>query len=119
MLQFDYPRRTPKPTRAEFVREVRDVLTDLPRFATAPLYRHWHQRWGATDEEVAGAMPGDDIIERPLYRATRAISIAASPKAVCHGWYRWAASAAASTPTTCSTILPTPAHARFCPSTSN
>jgi hypothetical protein len=49
MLQLDYPRRTPKPTRAELVREIRDVLSDLPRFATAPLYRHWHLRWGVTD----------------------------------------------------------------------
>jgi hypothetical protein len=26
-----------------------DFLGGLPRFATAPLYRHWHMRWGASD----------------------------------------------------------------------
>ena len=82
MCRRHNPRRTPKPTGAEFVREVRDVLADVPRFMTAPLYRRWHRRWGATDEEVAAAMPGDDLIERPQYRATRAISIAAPPNAV-------------------------------------
>ena len=76
------PVAPPSPPHAELVREIRDVLDDLPRFATAPLYRHWHQPCGATDEEVAAAMPGDDLIERPQYRATCAITIAAPPKAV-------------------------------------
>jgi hypothetical protein len=58
------------------------VLADLPRFATAPLCRRWHRRWGATDDEVAAPMPGDDVIERPAYGATRAITIDATPAAV-------------------------------------
>ena len=37
-----------------------DALGGLPLFVTAPLYRHWHLRWGATDGELAAAMPGDD-----------------------------------------------------------
>jgi hypothetical protein len=39
-------------------------------------------RWGATDEEVARAMPGDDIVDRPNFNATRGISIDASPEEV-------------------------------------
>ena len=38
----------------------------------------WHMRWGATDDEVARAMPGDDLIP-DAGSATRAISIDATP----------------------------------------
>jgi hypothetical protein len=41
----------------------------------------WYNRWGATDEEVAMAMPGDDLIE-DAKTVTRAIQIAAPPEAV-------------------------------------
>ena len=36
----------------------------------------WHLRWGATDAEVAQAMPGDDLIPH-AGSATHAITIAA------------------------------------------
>jgi hypothetical protein len=39
--------RRPRPTARELIHEIGTVLADLPRFATAPLYRRWHQRWGA------------------------------------------------------------------------
>jgi len=64
------------------VRAVGDVLVSWPRFLTAPLYRHWHLRWGATDAEVAAAMPGDALIPNPSFTATRAIIIAAPPEQV-------------------------------------
>jgi hypothetical protein len=35
-------------------------------------------RWGATDEESEGPLPGDDLIENPDITATRAITIRAS-----------------------------------------
>src|SRR5215208_6604096 len=54
-------------------RSAADVLVASPRFLTAPLYRHWHLRWGATDAEVASAMPGDDTVPEPSFNATRAI----------------------------------------------
>ena len=38
----------------------------------------WHMRWGATDAEVARAMPGDDLIP-DAGSATRAIGIDAAP----------------------------------------
>jgi hypothetical protein len=59
-----------------------DALSGLPLFATAPLYRHWHRRWGATDEEVRGSMPGDEIVPEASFNATRAISIDAPPEMV-------------------------------------
>lgn len=61
---------------------VLDALSAVPLFATAPLHRHWHQRWGATDEEVRGPMPGDEIVAKASFNATRAITIDAPPDAV-------------------------------------
>jgi len=61
---------------------VLDALGGLPLFTTAPLYRRWHLRWGATDEEVRGPMPGDDIVPRASFNATRAITIQAPPERV-------------------------------------
>lgn len=45
----------------------------------APLYRRRHLRWGATDDEVASALPGDDLVPVSHFTATRAITIDASP----------------------------------------
>jgi hypothetical protein len=59
-----------------------DVLSGLPLFATAPLYRGWHQRWGATDAEVRSSMPGDDIVPKASFNATRAVTIDAPPEMV-------------------------------------
>jgi hypothetical protein len=59
-----------------------DALSGLPLFATAPLYRHWHLRWGATDDEVHASMPGDEIVPNPSFNATRAITIDAPPELV-------------------------------------
>jgi hypothetical protein len=58
------------------------VIVGAPRFATAPLLRPWHLRWGATDVEVASGMPGDEIVQRPSFNATRAITIDAPPQRV-------------------------------------
>lgn len=46
------------------------------------IVRPRHLRWGATDEEVAARMPFDELIPRPNYFATRAITIAARPEDV-------------------------------------
>lgn len=56
-----------------------EFVAALPLFATAPLYRHWHMRWGATDDEVRAAMQGDEIVPRASFNATRAITIKAPP----------------------------------------
>ena len=39
----------------------------------------WQHRWGATDEEIAAALPGDGIIPDPAGSTTRAITITAAP----------------------------------------
>lgn len=39
-------------------------------------------RWGATDDEVHGALPGDDLIPDPDLTATRAISVRRGTEAV-------------------------------------
>ena len=46
------------------------------------LYRPWHSRWGATDEEVALAMPGDELLDQPTFNVTRAITIRARPEEI-------------------------------------
>jgi hypothetical protein len=46
------------------------------------ILRPWQLRWGATDDEVNCAMPGDDIVQNPNFVATRAVSIEAPPTKV-------------------------------------
>ncbi len=61
---------------------VLDAMTAIPWFWTAPLVRSWHLRWGATADEVRSAMPGDDVIPRAQFNATRAITVDAPPERV-------------------------------------
>ena len=44
--------------------------------------RPWHRRCGATDEEVAAAMPGDELLPIAEFNPTRAITIAARPEQI-------------------------------------
>ncbi len=73
---------TPRPAHRQLLAQLRDVLFDLPLFLTAPLYRGWHLRWGATASELAEAMPGDALVGDAQFIATRAITIDAPPEAV-------------------------------------
>jgi len=43
------------------------------------LYRPWQVNWGASDDEVARTLPGDDVVTRPTWNATRAVTVAATP----------------------------------------
>jgi hypothetical protein len=61
---------------------VLDALTAVPWFLLAPLVRPWHLRWGATADEVHGAMPGDDVVPMAQFTATRAITVDAPPERV-------------------------------------
>jgi hypothetical protein len=45
-------------------------------------YRRWHLRWGATDEEAGRPMAGDELVARPQFAPTRAITVDAPPDAV-------------------------------------
>ncbi len=49
--------------------------------------RPWQLRWGAIDEEVARAMPGDEIVAKATFDATRAVTIHASPEHI-YPWIR-------------------------------
>ena len=44
-----------------------------------PCLRPWQLTWGASPGEVSRSLPGDDLVPRPTFNATRAISIAAPP----------------------------------------
>ncbi|MEE9269768.1 MAG: hypothetical protein V3V49_05845 [Candidatus Krumholzibacteria bacterium] len=46
------------------------------------VYRPWQLTWGATDEEVARRMVGDDIVTNPTFDATRAVTIQATPEEI-------------------------------------
>lgn len=44
--------------------------------------RPWQLCWGATDEEVTRLMPGDEIVKKTTFNATRAITIQARPEQI-------------------------------------
>jgi hypothetical protein len=69
----------PATTSAGLLRQLADVISDVPLFLVTPLLRPWHRTWGATPQEVAAAMPGDDLLPRAQYRCTRAITVKATP----------------------------------------
>jgi hypothetical protein len=46
------------------------------------VYRPLQINWGATDVEIDRAMPGDGIVDRPVFVATRAMTVAAAPEDV-------------------------------------
>jgi hypothetical protein len=66
----------------QILRGLAEIILASPRFATALLIRRRHLRWGATDAEVAAPMPGDELVPRSSFTATRAITIDAPPEAV-------------------------------------
>ena len=46
------------------------------------MYRPWQLKWGATREEVARSMPGDEVVSLAMFNATRAVTIRAQPEDV-------------------------------------
>lgn len=72
------------------VREVdmrtRGILIGAAGVGAAVAWRRcltpWQERWGATDDEVAMALPGDELVAAPAQQVTRAIAIEAPPDAV-------------------------------------
>lgn len=59
-----------------------DAVTAAPLWAVSPALRQWHMRWGATRLEAAAPMPGDAVVPRARFNATRAISIGVPPERV-------------------------------------
>jgi hypothetical protein len=43
--------------------------------ATYPRWRPWCLHWGATEDEAAAVLPGDDLLARPDIVSTRAVTI--------------------------------------------
>lgn len=50
--------------------------------AWARAWRPWQLTWGATPDEVARPLPGDELVQCPTFNATRAISIGAPPERI-------------------------------------
>jgi hypothetical protein len=50
--------------------------------ASAAWFRRYYLRWGATDAEAAGTLPGDTFLPDPDLLATRAVTIKAPAEAV-------------------------------------
>lgn len=48
----------------------------------ARFVRPWQLRWGATPEEVARSLSGDHLVPKPMFNATRAITVAAPPEQI-------------------------------------
>jgi hypothetical protein len=53
--------------------------------ALGPLLHRWRTKWGATDEETAASLPGDEIVPSPTWKYTHAITIVA-PRAAVWPW---------------------------------
>lgn len=61
-------------------RAARGLVAAVPPLALLYLaYRRWQCRWGATAEEIARPLPGDDVVRRPQFRATNVVEIRAEP----------------------------------------
>jgi hypothetical protein len=59
-----------------------DAVTAAPIWAVSPALRPWHMRWGASQAEIAAPMPGDEVVPRAQFNATRAINIEVPPEQV-------------------------------------
>jgi hypothetical protein len=58
------------------------VLIPVVVFGYLRYGRPWQLTWGATPAEAQRALPGDELVERPTFNATRAITIAAPPEEI-------------------------------------
>jgi hypothetical protein len=50
--------------------------------ATVALLTPWMDRWGATNQEVAAALPGDELVLNPAETVTRVVTIQAAPEEI-------------------------------------
>jgi hypothetical protein len=65
---------------------LRSPLTLLAAATATAFYlrygRPWQLTWGATSKEVCRPLPGDELVTRPSFSATRAITIDAPPEQI-------------------------------------
>ena len=59
------------------VAEVLGALSIAGTIIASPLLRPWYRKWGASAEEVAMALPGDQLVPDPRLESTRAVTIQA------------------------------------------
>ena len=57
------------------------IISLVVMFAFLP----WMDRWGASDDEIAASLPGDEFVPSPRISYTRAVSIEATPEEI----YPW------------------------------
>ena len=55
------------------------------QLALGPVLHRWRTRWGATDAEAHRPLPGDDLVPRPDWQYTHAVTIDA-PRAAVWPW---------------------------------
>lgn len=63
---------------------VGSVLTAM-HLALGPLLHRWRTKWGATDDEAAASLPGDELVRSPTWKYTHAITSVA-PRAAVWPW---------------------------------
>ena len=68
--------------RAGLVAAAGAALAAGLQVATYPRWRPWCLTWGATNDEAAGALPGDELLTAPDIVSTRAVWIDAPPRAI-------------------------------------
>jgi len=64
----------PKKRTARLLRPLAVLGAILP-WAYALVVRPWHLRWGATEEEIANPLPGDELVPNPTIESTRAVTV--------------------------------------------
>jgi hypothetical protein len=52
----------------------------------SPLIRRWYRRWGAADDELRQAIPGDELVPHPKSQITMAVAVQA-PAAKVWPWF--------------------------------
>lgn len=79
-------RETESARRAPFPARLKGPFAAVAAAAAAAGYvlalRPWLLRWGATAQEAAGPLPGDELVPTPRLQSTRAVSISAPPSDV-------------------------------------
>jgi hypothetical protein len=64
------------------IRLLRIIAVCAAAAAYSPPARRWYLTWGATPEEAAGPLPGDELLTEPALQSTGAVTIDAPPAAV-------------------------------------
>jgi len=64
-------------TFREVVEGIEGAFLIGANLALWPLLRSWRRRWGATDDEIQRTLPGDELVSRPKWSYTQAVTVRA------------------------------------------